>query len=346
MSNNDYYSYLNTDGEEFLSNLPKDCRDCYRNFSEGASKVVECKVAGKRRRAFKKFDEGSIYFCTSSKDMVNSTKIFNKILRSHETFLNQYKKMNEKNVELLTKPMKRLEHNLIGYNAHCIQGLYSLFPQEGSSKNYKKQIESIQKIISDDSNEAAEIVFDVYKNSNFIKNEMTVFKRLNNPKLAVKRRLYSVDKVFLNVFHRYSKELSDKGINLLFQGNQDAKISVDYDSVCVVFSHLLNNIEKYVLPKTTLHVSVELLGNKVNLTLDMTSLEMSDNDIENIFEDGYSGELPIKLTIGGSGIGMYIVKRLLTINNADIEVKRDNTEKRTKHGVNYCNNKFIISFNI
>ena len=68
----------------------------------------------------------------------------------------------------------------------------------------------------------------------------------------------------------------------------------------------------------------------------------------NIFIEGVSGELAKKLDLAGDGIGMYLVKRLLGLNNAKIEVKRnlDPRLAQKQVGVEFENNVFELSFTL
>ena len=84
------------------------------------------------------------------------------------------------------------------------------------------------------------------------------------------------------------------------------------------------------------------------MVLNMISLKISDTDLMNIFIEGVSGELAKKLDLAGDGIGMYLVKRLLGLNNAKIEVKRnlDPRLAQKQVGVEFENNVFELSFTL
>jgi len=82
------------------------------------------------------------------------------------------------------------------------------------------------------------------------------------------------------------------------------------------------------------------------VSIKMLSIKIEDIDLENIFKEGYSGQNAIKLGVSGNGIGMNIVERLLSMNNARLEIRKNFNPSRNKVqlGIPYEMNEFRISF--
>ena len=79
---------------------------------------------------------------------------------------------------------------------------------------------------------------------------------------------------------------------------------------------------------------------------DMMSLQITDEDIENMYKDGYSGTWTRTQKLAGDGLGMAVVQKLLKLNNAEINILRNQSAGKNKMvgGLPCENNIFEIVF--
>ena len=77
----------------------------------------------------------------------------------------------------------------------------------------------------------------------------------------------------------------------------------------------------------------------------MTSLKIEEEELETIFNEGHSGYYATKLGIKGSGIGMFIIKQFISLNNGAFTVLNNvNPDNARMHmGVPYEDNLFTIA---
>jgi signal transduction histidine kinase len=104
--------------------------------------------------------------------------------------------------------------------------------------------------------------------------------------------------------------------------------------------HIIDNAAKYICPDTQLNIEFHDSPNYVDLTFNMTSLKITDDDFENIHIEGYSGELPRQLEIAGDGIGMSVIPTLLKLNSATLKIFRNVDQSKSKllDSIEYENN--------
>ena len=83
----------------------------------------------------------------------------------------------------------------------------------------------------------------------------------------------------------------------------------------------------------------------MSLVLDMVSLRIGPNEVQKIFDEGFSGDEPRKINRQGEGRGLYLVERLLRLSDSALKIERDaSRDKRvTKVGVDFENNVFRLS---
>ena len=76
----------------------------------------------------------------------------------------------------------------------------------------------------------------------------------------------------------------------------------------------------------------------------MLSLRIYEYELDQLFNEGFSGELSCYLGLKGSGTGMYIIKNFVELNGGVLNLKTDtNRSKNMKYnGIEYEENIFEI----
>lgn len=117
----------------------------------------------------------------------------------------------------------------------------------------------------------------------------------------------------------------------------------DYESVGVALHHLFLNAVKYSMNDTPLHIKFPCEDGIPRIELEMISLPIEQNEIESLYDEGYSGKAARKLSLSGDGSGMGIAKKLLQLNGAKITVVAGLPEF-SRLGTEYARNKFTVEF--
>lgn len=232
-------------------------------------------------------------------------------------------------------------HNLISLNAHCIQEIYSLVPQDVLASKTTGHIELVENYIVKNVRSSAWTLLRLAKNNNAIKTEFSVFKNLfeSTPQLSI--RQHNIHKVFMNIYYTFFSDFSDKDIKVNIQQSQ-ATAHFDYESISVALHYMIENTAKYILPKTNLQINIFNEKNYSFIVFDMLSIQIKPEEITSIFEEGFSGSIPEKIGKAGSGIGMHRVARLLDINGGDISVKIYPETLQKYIDIPYQRNEFTI----
>lgn len=284
-------------------------------------------IAFSSNREYKK---SSRKFITAVKVILNSVEMINEIVTKAHTSIN--------------KSTSRLIHNLTSLNAHNIQEVYSLIPQEKVSKKISGQITFVENIVQKNSRDTALLLLRVAKNNAAMKAEFSVFRKLfdSNPELQI--REHNVHKVLMNIFYLFFPDFTDKDVKVVVGDNKNTYMAYfDYESVHVALYHVIENSAKYIRPKTKLNIEINNAGSFIDINMDMISLEIKKNEVDKIFEEGISGDLASGLGKSGDGIGMHRAKKILELNSGMISVSPDDGTKEFILGVPYQKNIFTIS---
>lgn len=307
------YKLLDKGNSVLFSNLLS-----YENklLSEISCECQILKVHGENLRCgLMKNDELAIYFFSNLKDLLKSSRRFKSICQSIMNGSNLLVGLSLQVKDKLNEDTRRLLHNLTSLNAHNIQEMYSLVSQEDLSKMKSGHIDFIKKEVSRNPKEAARLIFRIAKNNVSMKTEFSVFKKLFNGNPILDRRPHNIHKVLMNIFYSFFSDFTDKEVSVDVKEGQ-LKAFFDYESIHVALYHIIENSAKYTLSGSDMTVSSSMSAclRYVNVRFEMFSIAVNKDEVDALFEEGYSGEIPKKVNTAGDGIGMNRVKRLINLN--------------------------------
>lgn len=144
---------------------------------------------------------------------------------------------------------------------------------------------------------------------------------------------YKIDRINLydivtKVIKRFRPSLMFKNINIDLNIPTDTKILSDYRTVQYSVEQIIDNIIKYAYNDTTVTIDFK---DDVLATTNIGDT-ISSQDINRVFDDGYTGRNSINASISSTGIGLYMVKKSLThlMHEVSITSKDNETTIRIK----------------
>jgi signal transduction histidine kinase len=285
-----------------------------------------------------------LYAFSSKDDFIKSGKCFMTAINLASQATSSLQQIIVKCQEQANSSTNRLLHNLVTLNAHNIQEIYSVIPQDALAKMpAAQQVSLVEGIIKKDPKDAAFAFLRIAKNNAAMKAEFSVFKKLFEENPRLEQKSHNVHKVLLNILYLFFPDFTDKEVRVKISCPENTIAFFDYESIHVALYHLIENAVKYVKPNTVVDIDIYEINKKVTLSLAMTSLKISEKEKTAIFNEGYSGEIALALGKAGSGIGMSRVSKILEINNASISVSFDPSTIKEHFGVPYQQNIFAVN---
>jgi K+-sensing histidine kinase KdpD len=333
-------------GEVLYSDVPRECLSCMKTRSQRIEFKVCLGTKQKRRRAWINAEHGSVYLCGDEEALLKSRRLVRERLALYASMLSDIDQLHKTILHQTSKHLKRFMHNLLSQNAHNIQEIYNVASQEVLGLSMNQQIETVKETLKKDPAKAAKAFMRINKNNIAMKCEFSAFKFLYDPsKAELKQRLHKIRKVVMNALHPFFQDLGEKNVHVEAD-SCDSSVKIDYETVQVALHHIIDNAAKYICPNTTLTVSFPVVEGRQLVAFDMISMQITDEDMERMYEEGYSGELPRQSGAAGDGLGMGLANALLALNDSVVAVRRNvdpSRQQRRLMGV-FENNQVDIIF--
>ena len=332
----------NLTGEIVTTNIKSQERITQLLLCDKESEILE-NGTSKIRRGCAIDSKYKLYLCCDDQNITN--KIFKHYFRLFKELANEIILSMELTKSKESQKTRRLKHNLINYNANIQQELYKLLPQI-LFKNEKNHLDIIENIVNKSSKKSAFAFLKILKNSNLMKNEFDVYEMLDQENPYLDFSEHPIHKVVLLTLNPFWLDIVENGVNINIQSFY-GKTTLDYKTMSVSLSHIFDNITKYILPNSDLNISFEDSSEYIKLIFDMISLRVEESELGSIFTENISGKWSKETDLAGSGIGMFIVKRLILLNKGAVIFKPlvDKNKSVLFENVPYDNNIIEIKLN-
>ncbi|MDX2072546.1 MAG: tetratricopeptide repeat protein [Haliscomenobacter sp.] len=153
------------------------------------------------------------------------------------------------------------------------------------------------------------------------------FSKIESGKLVFERIPFDLSKVATHVFRLFENSANDKGITLTFVPDPRIKdlLIGDYFRLSQVLSNVLSNAIKFT-DKGSVELAYTLLEEtessvRVKLTVKDTGVGISEEQLEQIFEDFTQADVSTSRKYGGTGLGLSISKKLVEQQGGTIYVE-------------------------
>ena len=116
-------------------------------------------------------------------------------------------------------------------------------------------------------------------------------------------------------------EAMSRDISLNLLCDTDVEITGDRDEIGIIVNNLVSNAVKYNKDGGSVDIHIKQTDNTACITVKDTGIGMSAEDVDRIFTDFVRIKNSATKNILGSGLGLSIVKKLVTLYEGDIQVE-------------------------
>ncbi len=322
-------------------NLTDNCKVCLANCDFEGRLIPNCPEYGGKRRHGQKFTRASTVFLCC--DKTKTTKLFREKIEALSYSVPDLKiPINEIRDEEQRK-VNRLVHNLTSINAHNIQEIYDLVPQEVLSQNWRKQLDFIKAEIKKDMDKAALMFLRIAKHNTHMRSEFSIYRKIErDDNIELDKKEHNLRNVLLNTLHTFFSDFSKRDVYVEVEEFY-FMVNFDYETIQVAFYHLIENAAKYTLNNTSVHISAYECDDWINLKFKMISAHVNENERREVFKEGVSGEMAKKMQRQGEGIGMYRINQMLSVNDGEFDVTFGPISD-SNMGFNFSINIFLLKF--
>lgn len=338
-----HYSIISREGEIIAYNLAEECKGCFAECKTGGKLIDECpKYGDSRRHGLISNSRGITFLCCNQ---TKTTKLFRDKLEGlayayYDLFIPRERLLEEIKLNEQMR-VNRLIHNLTSINAHNIQEIYDLVPQEILTANYQSQLEYIKAEISKDLRKAALMFLRIAKHNIHMKSEFSIYRKLERSDAQLDFKSHQIQKVLMNVLHTFFVDFTNNGIFIEVESFY-GRVLIDYESIQVALYHLIENASKYTKPDTNILIQFNEENEVVKITITMTSLFVEEDERDKIFIEGFSGKIAKENGLDGDGIGMWRINQMMALNRGRIEFNCGTT-RLVSDGITYGENQIILT---
>jgi signal transduction histidine kinase len=153
-------------------------------------------------------------------------------------------------------------------------------------------------------------------------NNLNTLKEFETESLVIKNGKIELNELITSVCEDFSISFIEKNIEFIYDVNFDEEYWIigDRDKLKQVFINLLSNAIKFTNEGGKVVVNLVKEGQNIYVNVKDTGVGISKEDLPFIFERLYRGDKS-RNKIEGSGIGLTIVKNILTPHSASISVE-------------------------
>lgn len=142
-----------------------------------------------------------------------------------------------------------------------------------------------------------------------------------------------------NLASEFSKQALDKGLSLTVNGQPvnfgsnmppsrginlapPSIIYVDLDRLEEILGNLVENAIKYT-SKGGVDISIENINNRIRISVKDTGIGIPAEDVPHLFQKFYRVDNSETREIGGTGLGLYLIRKITTIMGGTVGVESD-----------------------
>ena len=140
--------------------------------------------------------------------------------------------------------------------------------------------------------------------------------------MKLSRRYFSINQLIKETINELSGITAKKKIGLSFDTDiqDESVVFADAERIKQVLVNLIDNSSKYTLENGSIKVFTKKSDNCIFVSVEDTGLGIPKEDLPRIFERFYRVDKTRSRDMGGSGLGLSIVKHIIELHNSKIKV--------------------------
>jgi len=134
----------------------------------------------------------------------------------------------------------------------------------------------------------------------------------------------NLTKLSASVFEEFDEIIQAAGIRLSLNINVAASLSADREKIRRVLINIIDNAIKYNLKENgEIRFSLNQTDNKVEMKISNTGQAIPKDRLNQVFNQFYRVEKSRSVVLGGSGLGLTIVKRIVELHHGTVVIKSE-----------------------
>ncbi len=292
-----------------------------------------------RERAIKRKD-GDLILVIEDKDLLRSSRLFGKLSKlAYDIFdavHGYYQDAYLAQSHTLKKIQGQLRQKIDGIIEH---------PLLGQAENYEQRKQLIISAISAKPEVVADTLIYLQKRVFELGAHMSSFEILHmGEQININKSRHNIRRLILNVWHGFDQIFEEKRIKYHFYFEdgvaEENKCLLDYKTINAALYNIFDNAAKYSMPGSEVRFYYDIHDGNLCLKISTLSLPIEADELPRLCDLGFRGRNCSG--IEGSGVGLYIVKKALDLNDLRLSIRIEDQSGREYEGRLYKENIFEI----
>ncbi len=176
-----------------------------------------------------------------------------------------------------------------------------------------------------------EILNRVYKsNERLIEliNDLLNISRIESGKTELNQEDVQMENIISDIIKELENEAKNKNLYLKWDAPKVAlpQIHTDKDKIREVIFNIIDNAIKYTASEGA-EITCEVLNGFLRIKIKDSGAGMTQEEISGIFKSFTRGETGTKIWTGGTGLGLYVAKKFVEMQNGKIWAESEGKDK-------------------
>lgn len=173
------------------------------------------------------------------------------------------------------------------------------------------------------------IVSDEVKRLSRLVISMLNMSKMEAGELRINPSKFNLTQQILSIFLSFEQKIEDKDIHIKGLDSLTAHyIEADADMINQVFYNLIDNAVKFTQDGGEIGVFMSEDDEYLSVTIQNTGKGIQSEDVDHVFERFYKGDKSRSIDSKSAGLGLFIVKSIVTLHNGEITVNTDDKYTR------------------
>lgn len=173
-----------------------------------------------------------------------------------------------------------------------------------------------------------DVIIDESKKMANLVTDMLDLSQLESGNFRLVKEEFFIDELLKVTIKKFYALLNNKNIKLHLNIIENVKVYADWTRIEQVITNFITNAIRHTSEGGGIIVSSEYRNDKVLISIENTGDNISEDDMDKIWDNFYKIDKARTRKVGGTGIGLAIVKNILMLHNSEYGVK--NTDRGVK----------------
>ncbi|MBE5940552.1 MAG: GHKL domain-containing protein [Lachnospiraceae bacterium] len=199
--------------------------------------------------------------------------------------------------------------------------------------------EGLKEGINDDSESRefyCDVIIDEANKMNLMVKQLLSLSHLENSKDSLEKERFDIIEVINQRIISAGRLLKQKDVKIEFDSDREMYVFADEFKIEEVITNYLSNAINHVDGENVIRITAEHIDDVVRVEVFNTGENISDKDINNIWDKFYKIDKARTREYGGSGIGLSIVKAVMNSHQNKFGVKNEENGVTFWFEVDFC----------